>query len=207
VHIVILLTLKASHASNVGVYVRWITPGRALDYPNLSAIPPDGTPIQPNTTVAELKHIAESRVYKAANANETALVPPFRLGLYLTACPISTTEEHTTTLADIGCTGSLEQPLNIFIVPMSTNPVDEDRPQSLWPFGCSDRGIATFQTCLRAFMAEVHGSANVLRRSVAAIFQITHFPPALEALQVMAAENRLVPRSVVVWPLVSGSSL
>ena len=197
-YLVILLTLKTSHASNVGVYIRWITPGRALDYPNLSAIPPDSTPIQPNTTIAELKQIAENRVYKAANANETTLVSPFQLGLYLAACPLSTTEEHATTLADIGCTGSLEQPLNIFIVPTSTNPVDEDRPQSLWAFGCSDRGIATFQTCLNALMAEAHGSANVLRRLIAATFRITHFPPALEALQVMTAENRLVPRSVVV---------
>lgn len=196
--IVTLLTFQASPASDVGVYVRWITPGRALDYPNLSAIPPDSAPIQPNTTIAELKQIAESRVYKAASANEAALVSPFQLGLYLTACPLSTAEEHATTLADIGCTGSLEQPLNIFIVPTSTNPEDEDRPQSLWAFGCSDRGIATFQTCLQAVMAEAHSSTNVLRRLIATTFRITHFPPALEALQVMTAENRLVPRSVVV---------
>ena len=165
-HIVILLTLKASHASNVGVYVRWITPGRALDYLKPVRNPAGCTPIQPSTTVAQFKHISTRRVYKAANANETALVPPFRLwpvsycmsninhrGAHHNSCGYRMYGKPRTAVVILHCSR---------LVPIRWM---KERPQSLWPFGCSDRGIATFQTCLRAFMAEARGSANVSRRS------------------------------------------
>ncbi|KAH0538551.1 hypothetical protein FGG08_004884 [Glutinoglossum americanum] len=176
------------------IYVRWITPGQALDFPTLSAIPPDKNPINRRTSIHSLRDIAADRIYRAPASNEAPTISNFRVELSLTACALRTTDEETS-LASLGCAGSLEQPLDIFVFPTSKASADEDRPQDLWGFESSERGIATFQTCLKVVMAEAT-KRPILSRLLKTLFKVTHFPPALEALQVLGAENKFVPSAV-----------
>lgn len=126
------------------------------------------------------------------------LISTFQLRLSLTQCALSTTDEEGTTLEDLGCTGEATNPLNIFVVPISLMPADEGKPHTLWAFTCSERGIATFQTCVKVLMSEANVKASNLRSLLKILFGVTHFPPALEALQVLATENKLEPTAVAV---------
>jgi hypothetical protein len=174
-----------------------VTPGRALDFPTLSGIPADQKPLRSHISIKELKNIAIDRIYQAVDSNEAPLVPNFHVELFLTQCALHTTDEKETTLAHLGCNGSFEQPLNIFVIPTSGVSGQLDTPHDLWGFQCSDRGIATLQTCLKVLMAEAT-KASALRRLLKIVFNITHFPPALEALHVLGTENRLIPSAVAI---------
>jgi len=99
---------------------------------------------------------------------------------------------------DLGFTGSFEKPLNIFVVPRKDCEENDDTPHSIWGFENSDRGIATFKTCLDVLMREVHCKPSVFRRILKLLFHVTHFPPALEALHVLATYNRLIPTAVLI---------
>jgi hypothetical protein len=124
---------------------------------------------------------------------------------------MSTTDEKFTTLQDLGLTGSALNPLQIFVVPRHATPVgagpsastqaeekSEVKSHDSWGFASTDRGKATFQTCLAVLMGDVRSWPKKLRSYLQALFRITHFPPAIEALQTLATENKLVPMAVLV---------
>jgi hypothetical protein len=179
------------------VYVRWITAGRALDSRTLSDIPGDPTPIHKTTSIHALKQLAATRVFRSPGANETSTLADFEVELFLTPCALSTSDE-TVTLEDLNRIGTTHLPLSIYIVPRNYIGVSESMPHTLWGFQCSGRGIATFNTCLKVLMSETHNKPTVFRRLLKVVFEVTHFPPALEALHVLATHNRLIPRAVLV---------
>ena len=185
-------------ASADGIFVRWITAGRAVNYRKLEDIPEDTRPISPGTTIRELKSLAIQRVYTHETSVEIELTPGFKVELFLTACALRNTDEDNTTLGDFGCTGTRSNPLNIFIVPIADQFADTDAPQHLWPFKTSERGTTTFLTCLKTFMAKSRSKSSTHRRLLRTVFKITHFPPALEALHVLDELNRLEPREVAI---------
>ncbi|OXV08627.1 hypothetical protein Egran_03610 [Elaphomyces granulatus] len=185
-------------ASTDGIFVRWITAGRAVSYRRFEDIPEDTRPISPGTSIRELKSLAIQRVYTHEASVEIELTPGFKVELFLTACALRNTDEDNTTLGDFGCTGTRSNPLNIFIVPITDQFADADAPQHLWPFKTSERGTAAFLTCLKAFMAKSRSKSSTHRRLLRTVFEITHFPPALEALHVLNELNRLEPREVAI---------
>lgn len=188
-------TPTGSHRSNV--HVRWITPSRALSYSTLEAIPVDPNPINPSVAIRELEGAASHRLYSTPGANETLTVPNSRLQLFLTQCPLSSTYLNMS-FDDLGFTGTFEKPLNIFVVPRKDCEENDDTPHSIWGFESSDRGTATFSTCLNVLMREVSCKPSVFRRILKLLFQVTHFPPALEALNVLATRNRLIPKAMLI---------
>ncbi|KAH0565588.1 hypothetical protein GP486_001021, partial [Trichoglossum hirsutum] len=190
----------ASTANNELIYIRWITPARALDFPVLSAIPTDRDPISRETSIYELKRIAANRVYSTGRFSEAALLPTFGVELFLTACPLHTTDEKETSLADLDCTGNLERPLDVFVIPVSGASADYDKSETLWGFESSHRGTAAFQTCLKVTMAEARNddSDRHKRNLLKTLFKITHFPPALGSLYALVDENKLKPGPVAV---------
>jgi hypothetical protein len=179
------------------IYVRWITAGRALDSRILSEIPIDPIPIDKTTSIHALKQLVIDRIYRCSNANETSTVADFEVDLFFTPCALSTVDE-TITLEGLGRTGTAALPLNVYIVPRNYIGAVESKPYTLWGFQCSSRGIATFNTCLKVLMSEIHNRPTVFRRLLKVLFEVTHFPPALEALHVLATHNRLIPRAVLV---------
>jgi hypothetical protein len=183
--------------------VRWITPARALDFVSLSAIPVDQNPISKRTTIHELKGIAKQRVYLSQTLGEAPLLPNSKIELSLAICALRTKDENETLIGDLGYNGSLERPLNLFIFPIADAPVDFDKPHTLWPFESSDRGIATFQACLRVLLSdivngELADGGHFCRSWLKTLFKITHFSPILEAFQILKDENRLEPRAVAI---------
>jgi hypothetical protein len=168
-----------------------------LNYPTISAIPPDPIPVPRTTTIHDLRSLAIERVY-CQDSNEAPLKSGFTVELFLTACALRTTDEQETSLADLNCTGSHSEPLTVFIVPQSESYADADQPHKLWGFECSDRGNATFQTCLKVLMSEIRRNNVAHRQLLRTLFKITHFPPALEALHVLKEENKFEPRAVAI---------
>ncbi|OAL43299.1 hypothetical protein IQ07DRAFT_666287, partial [Pyrenochaeta sp. DS3sAY3a] len=195
---IFLCSASLAESESDQIYIRWVTPARALDMPTLSAIPIDPTAIPKNTTISDLKGIAREHLYQPLTTNEAALKADFQIELFLLQCALRTTDASETSLADLECTGSLSEPLNIFVVPMSRAFANEDKPQDLWAFDSSERGIATFITCLRVLVDECKSTGSTHRRFLKTLFNLTHFPPALEALQSLKEENKLRPFAVAI---------
>jgi hypothetical protein len=107
------------------IYVRWITPGRALDFPTLSAIPIDHKPIEKTTTIYDLKGIAIERVYRCPTGNEASTIEDFTLEIFSLPCAVA---DASMTLECLGCAGTMESPLDVFVVPRSKGTIDEDKP-------------------------------------------------------------------------------
>jgi hypothetical protein len=171
--------------------MRWITPARAVNYRALEDIPRDDQSISADTTISELKKLAKERVYLASDSTEAPLIPDSKMELFLMLCALRNTDEQHTTLKDLGCLGTKDKPLDVFIIPITSKFADEDDPQGVWPFESSKRGVSTFLTCLKTFMAEDRLKSSTHRRLLKTIWGITHFPPALEALEVLNELNRL----------------
>lgn len=142
--------------------------------------------------------MAIDRIYKSQASTEAPLLPGFTVELFLMPCALRTTDDKDTTLAELGCSGSSSNPLNIFVVPMKTAFSDEDKPQDLWAFECSDRGIATFLTCLKVLLNQCRHTESANRRMLKTLFKTTHFPPAMEALHALKEDNRLIPYQVAI---------
>lgn len=102
------------------VYVRWITPGRALDRVSLSDIETDREPLTRGMTVNEIIAAAKSRIFGAAG-DEVTPAPGFNIGLWFKKADdgSSVWALETDTPEKLGLTGSLENPLNIFLVLIS----------------------------------------------------------------------------------------
>lgn len=85
----------------------------------------------------------------------------------------------------------------------------EEKLHALWGFACSERGVATFKTCMTEMMGAVHSKSKsgILDRYLKVLFKITHFPPASK-LFILWAPKTSWPRSLCLFsPLVSVSLL
>jgi ubiquitin-conjugating enzyme/von Willebrand factor type A domain-containing protein len=174
-----------------------------MEFVSLSAITADRNPVSKRTTIHELKDIAKQRVYSSQDLGEAPLLPNSKIELSLAICALRTKDEKETLIGDLGYNGSLERPLNLFVFPIADTSADFDKPHTLWPFESSERGIATFQTCLRVFLShiingELADGGHFYRSLLKTLFRITHFPPVLEAFQILKDENRLEPRAVTI---------
>ncbi|TEY35482.1 hypothetical protein BOTCAL_0589g00040 [Botryotinia calthae] len=102
------------------VYVRWITPGRALDHLSISDIGTDREPLSRGMTVNEIIATAKNRIFGAAR-DEVTPAPGFSIGLWFNkaSSDASVWALGTDTPEKLGLTGSLENPLNTFLVLIS----------------------------------------------------------------------------------------
>lgn len=67
-------------------------------------------------------------------------------------------------------------------------------PHLPYGFPCSDRGRATFQTCLKVLIAEANVRPHLVPQLMSVLSTVTNFPPAAEALQSLVVQNDLAPR-------------
>jgi ubiquitin-conjugating enzyme/von Willebrand factor type A domain-containing protein len=193
--------VKQTNESSDSIFIRWITAGKAIDYRTLDDIPKDEVPLPAKTNITSLKSIAMDRVYLSSTATEAPLKSNCKVELFLQSCGLRTTDEENTTLRDLGCSGTQSSPLNMFVLPMIDKFTDAESPHDIWPFETSQRGLATFITCLKefTFMSSENTMSNgAHRRLLRTVFDITHFPPALEALQALREYNQLQPRAVLI---------
>ena len=142
------------------VYIRWITPSRALDHTTLNHIGTDRG-VSGSTTIKELRAFALEDLYNLPDSTESPIKPDVKLELFLTSCGLRSIDDKETTLDQLGCVSSQSEPLDIFVVPFNNVDADNDRPQTLWGFESTNRGIATFQTCLK-----VRGFPNTIALAI-----------------------------------------
>lgn len=103
------------------VYMRWITHGRALDHLSILDIEADKEPLTSDMTVAEITDIAKSRVFGAAG-NELTPEVGSSVGLWFsrTAYNKPIWAQGIDTIGALHLSGTLENPLNAFLVLMSS---------------------------------------------------------------------------------------
>ena len=164
------------------IYIRWISQGRALEHSRLKSLPPDRTPISSDITVHELRALAFERLYPKNPYAEHTAPPDTTVELFLTSCHLCR-EAGPITLRDLELKGSKTHPLDVFVVPISTREASAGRSDKAWGFSSTDRGTATFQTCLYIFLQELWAGKINLENMTAVIWEVTHFPPAAIALR------------------------
>ncbi|ESZ96614.1 hypothetical protein SBOR_2981 [Sclerotinia borealis F-4128] len=163
------------------VYVRWITPGRALDHLSLSDIETDKEPLTRGIRVDGVTTIAKNRLFGAAG-DEITPAPGFNIGLWFSRTGDDNTifgTVGTDTIGGLGLSGSLENPLNAFLVLISSRDPD---PNSLYGFRCSNRGMATFQTCLKVLITAATFRPYLIPLLLERMMQITNISEARNVL-------------------------
>jgi hypothetical protein len=177
-----LATLLSSTSSDK-VYIRWITMKRALAHSRLKKINVDPQYVASGTTISQLKFEAYQRLFASKSQTETIEEPPepnttvelYVMGYCLSASPFLT-------LADLQLKGSLNEPLDVFVVLRSITESVEGRHKTC-SFPTTERGIATFDTSLKMLLRAISNKQTELQNFLEVLWEVTHFPPAVIALR------------------------
>ncbi|KAM3157903.1 hypothetical protein ABEW05_001457 [Botrytis cinerea] len=182
----------APRISNRGadfVYVRWITPGRALDHLSMSDIETDREPLSRCIKVNEIIATAKNSIFGAAG-NEVTPVPGFSIGLWFNRASSDTSiwALGTDTLEMLGLTGSLENPLNIFLVLINKDKLSDPscshlNPNSSYGFRCSLQSMATFETCLKVLISVATIRPYLIPHLLERIMLVTNIGEARNCLE------------------------
>lgn len=172
--------------------MRWVTPARAIGSTRLSEISPDFNSFPSKTTISELRAVAFDRLYRGLFPGEEKPLPNTTAELFLTTCHLSTSNANSLSLADLQLDGTLENPLDLFVVLRKKEAATTTTPHTLWAFARSDRGSATFFTSLKVLLREIN-TIGGLQEMLKVLWDITHFPPALIAFQQLHDEGKLLP--------------
>ncbi|KAF7933601.1 uncharacterized protein EAE98_003310 [Botrytis deweyae] len=163
------------------IYVRWITPGRALDHVSLSDIETDEEPLTRGMTANEIIAVAKNRVFGAAG-DEVTPAPGFNIGLWFNKAGEDTSvwALGTDTPEKLGLTGSLENPLDIFLVLINE---DNPNPNLRYGFRCSLRSMATFETCLKVLISAASFRPYLIPRLLQRMILVTNIGEAKNCLE------------------------
>ncbi|EPS43154.1 hypothetical protein H072_2874 [Dactylellina haptotyla CBS 200.50] len=182
--------------SSGNVYVRFITPENAL-VPKLSGIPIFQDPIPLSATIFDVKELVKAKVFlKPNNA-------PYVVDIHLANHPILS--DDSLTLYDYDFVGTKKTPLNIFVVlryngtiGVSTKHFGDDvrstsNSNSWHPIeGVTRAGVSTFCASLEMLKRKVT-DGSTQRRFLTALWQTTHFLPAVYAMSSLLDSRTLVP--------------
>jgi hypothetical protein len=150
----------------------------------LRNVPVDPHPVPSSLSLAELQRLAFARLYPASTIAEEDIPDNVIPNLYTRTSYLSTKARDGITLADLGFAGSLKEPLDIFVALTSDiNDKSSMKPQLGWGFKSTDRGMATFSTSLSIMLKEISADRICLEDVIDALWELTHFPPALLAFR------------------------
>ncbi|KAF8536862.1 hypothetical protein BDD12DRAFT_849140 [Trichophaea hybrida] len=165
----------ASETTKVySIYVRWVTPQRALASSRLSRIDVDTLPIQSDTSLSSFKKFAFDRLYDGQSTDTDITVELFLSGNYLSC-------NDAVSLSDLKLKGSRNHPLHVFVVLIRNRTCS--KVHDAWGFETSDRGVASFVTSLKIFLNEISNKRNSLDNVMEVLWSVTHFPPAVIAFR------------------------
>lgn len=158
----------------------------------LSGISPDFSPVSSKTTISELRRTAFDRLYRGLFPGEEKPLPNTTAELFLTTCHLSTTDADSVSLADLQLDGTLDNPLEVFVVLRKTGATSPINPYTAWAFERTDRGTATFFTSLKVLLREIKTKGG-LQEILKVLWEVTHFPPALLAFHQLHDAEKLLP--------------
>ena len=169
------------------IYVRWITTHEAINVSRLDKLPIDTEPFDANTSLSDFGNIAVQRLCHGQSTLSARQAN--KVNLWLKECQLAT-RENTATLAGLGLSGTIRRPLDIFVQFFgdqelkSLSQVSESvTPQVAWGFNTTLRGFSTFVTSLSILLEEIERGNIDLDTVLDALLEVTHFPPAVLALQ------------------------
>lgn len=186
------------------VYLRWITSSQALEHSQLNSFPSMRTPVRPQLTIAELKSLALSKLYNGRGSKGNQVPPNVAAEIFLNNCHLASPYSSSITLRDLKLEGTRDCPLDVYVVLTSTREVEASRPDQACGFPCTNRGIATFQTCLDVFLKEIMSGNIKLENILEVVWEITHFPPAVIALRQLH-ENGLGKKNPIAYAVFASS--
>ncbi|KAF3934009.1 hypothetical protein ABW19_dt0200005 [Dactylella cylindrospora] len=177
------------------IYIRFITPENALGQ-RISNIPAFPSPFSLSTKLTDLRKLIKSQIFsKAVNA-------PFTVDLHLDVHPLLSTEDLT--LFDFDFVGTRSSPLNLFVVLRYTGNIGAAKHSgadlkstsnvNAWhPVErCTQASISTFCASLEIIKRKITDNATQ-RRFLTALWQTTHFPPAVRAMSNFFDSRTMLP--------------
>ncbi|KAF8533503.1 hypothetical protein BDD12DRAFT_898766, partial [Trichophaea hybrida] len=180
-------TMKIYH-----IYIRWVTPERALGSSRLSRIDVDTLPIRSDTSLSSFQKLAFDRLYAGQSTNPDTTVELFLAGNYLSC-------NDAVSLSDLQLKGSRKHPLHVFVLLIRNRTCM--KVHDVWGFETSDRGVATFVTCLKVLLNEISSKRTALENMLEIIWSVTQFPPAVIAFRELyiIGVNRIKPLPLTVF--------
>lgn len=161
------------------IYIRWITPRRALEAVYLQDVQTDTYSARDGMLVSDLKNMAHEKFCLKRGATDEYRPEGVQTEIYLSHCYISTVSGTSPAIADITSEGNTQnEPLNVF-VSLVRSLKSPTKQHDSWGFECSDRSVATFMTALEAMMHEIKKKHINLDSLLDVLWRITHFPPVL----------------------------
>lgn len=158
----------------------------------------------PHTTLAELQSLALRRLFNGRTSGESQVPPNIGAELFLSNCRLTSAKSYPIKLSDLNLEGTKEHPLDIFIVLVCTQDVKVPRLDHACGFSCTNRSIATFDTCLNVFLKEMLNGNIKLDNMMEVMWEITHFPPAVIALRQLY-ENGLGKKDPIAYAVFASS--
>lgn len=158
----------------------------------LSGTLPDPSPVSSKTTVSQLRATAFDRLYQGLFPGEEKPLPNTTPELFLTSCHLSTSNASSVSLADLKLEGTLQNPLDIFLVLWKTEASSPANPYTAWAFTRTERGTATFFTSLKVLLREIKTKGG-LQEILKVLWEVTHFPPALTAFHQLHDTQKFLP--------------
>ncbi|KAF3157661.1 hypothetical protein TWF569_000226 [Orbilia oligospora] len=187
-------TTRQNKVISDSLYIRFITPENALAQ-KLSGLPIFKSQIPPSTKVSALRDLVKREVF------QKPLNSPYVVDLHLPAHPILTDD---VTLCDLGLVGTQKTPQNLFVVLRYNGTIgipikhfSDSRSTSnsnAWhPVeGVTRAGVSTFCASLEILKRKVTDFPTQ-RRFLTAIWQTTHFLPAVYAMASLFDSRTLLP--------------
>lgn len=158
----------------------------------LSGISPDFSPVSSKTTVSQLRTTAFDRLFRGLFPGEEKPLLNTTTELFLTSCHLSTSNASSVSLADLKLEGTLQNPLNIFLVQRKTEASSPTTPYTTWAFTRTERGTAAFFTSLKVLLREIKTKGG-LQEILKVLWEVTHFPPALTAFHQLHDTQDFLP--------------
>ena len=176
------------------VRIRWITARAAVEFHWLDQIKRSPMTISAATSLARLKEIATHQFLSAQGPSVNRL-PGTQVELYLSSCKLSCIDPCPA-IRDLGV--DLSKALDVFVTFTRDTNVHRDahvrngddggemlpkaeRVPRAWAFKTTERGAATFVTCLKALLHALGSKETRLNQFLIVLWEVTHFPPALLA--------------------------
>ncbi|KAI9832221.1 MAG: hypothetical protein M1826_002225 [Phylliscum demangeonii] len=135
------------------------------------------------STLDDLRRLAYVRLFSAGRALQDEFSSEAKVELYHSHCYLSSDNPSTVSLADLELEGSLAHPLDIFVVLVPSASTTSRPLPGVFGFETTQRGVATFHTCLKIFFEEIDCKNNSLENALEVLWELTHFPPSLLAFK------------------------
>ena len=196
--------VSSAVGSTTDVQIRWITARAAVEFHWLDQIKRSPITVSAATPLVKLRETATHQFLPPV-----IQLPGTQIELFLSNCKLSCSDPCPT-IQDLGL--DLSTGLDIFVtftrdpnacqdIDVTDGDKDTEAPPNVqriplaWAFTTTERGAATFVTCLKALLHALGSKETRLSEFLLVLWEVTHFPPAVLAFAELHGEQSFDPGS------------